>query len=168
MLKQTLQVHNGVNPRSTEKIEKQLGKDRTEIIFVYPTGSLRPETDKPEQSMDMIALFDVLGFEDKLKDIGLEKMHVNYQQIIHSVFVPSVAQEKLSMAKGMFGDELREGYMKLPIRYAYFSDTLVMWAPFHNAFVGTFLDRCSSLFCNALEMGIPLRGAVSVGKGIMH
>ena len=155
-------------PKGYRKNRKELGRDRRELIFVYPTGSLRPETDTPEPSVDMVALFDVLGFEAKLKDIGLEKMHVNYRQIIHSVFLPSVAQNKLSVAKGMFAGELREGYMKLRIRYAYFSDTLIMWTPFHNAFVGTFLDRCSSLLCNALAMGFPLRGAISVGKGIMH
>lgn len=155
---------------------KPLGPHRREVIFVYPTGALRPEADQPEASVQLIALFDIIGFESKFEQLiselgdklGLEKMHMNYQELIHKRFVPSVAVDKYSIAAGMFAGQLREGYLKLPIRYAYFSDTLLMWAPFHNAFVGTFLDRCSSLFCNALEAGLPLRGAISVGDVILH
>lgn len=68
----------------------------------------------------------------------------------------------------MLAGELREGYLRLPIRHAYFSDTFLMWAPFHNAFVGVFLDRCSNLFCNALDAGFPMRGAISVGEVVLH
>jgi hypothetical protein len=155
---------------------KPLGPYRREVIFVYPTGALRPEADQPETSIQLIALFDVIGFESKLEQLtselgskrGLERMHMNYQELIHKTFVPSVAANKYSIAEGMFAGDLRKGYLKLPINYAYFSDTLLMWAPFHNAFVGTFLDRCSSFFCNALKSGLPLRGAISVGDVILH
>ena len=68
----------------------------------------------------------------------------------------------------MLAGDLRDGYLKLPIRYAYFSDTLLIWTPLHNAFVGTFLDRCSSLICNALALDVPVRGAVAVGEVILH
>ncbi len=147
---------------------KPLGRHRREVIFVYPTGALRPEPDVPQASIQVVALFDLLGFEAKLKDVGLASMYAKYQEIIHRALMPSVAQDKYSVAAGMFAGELREGYLKLPIRYAYFSDTLLTWVPLHNAFVGTFLDRCSSLFCNALEMGFPLRGAISVGEVVFH
>jgi hypothetical protein len=95
-------------------------------------------------------------------------MYSKYQQLIHNTFVPSVGEDKLSLARGMFAGEMRTGYLKLPIRYAYFSDTVLMWTPFHNAFVGTFLDRCSAVFCNAILAGLPLRGAVSVGPLVLH
>jgi hypothetical protein len=116
----------------------------------------------------MVALFEVLGFEAKLHSLGLHEMHLKYQEIIHRAFLPSVAEDKFAIARGMFAGQWREGYLRLPIRFAYFSDTLLIWAPFHNAFVGTFLDRCSSLFCNALRIGFPLRGAISVGEVILH
>ena len=155
-------------PKDYNARRKPLDRRRREVIFVYPTGALRPEADQPEVSVQLVALFDLLGFETMLTRLGIERMYVKYQELIHDTFVPSVAPDKYSLAEGMFADELRQGHLKLPIRYAYFSDTLLIWAQFHNAFVGTFLDRCSSLFCNALEAGLPLRGAVSVGDVIFH
>ncbi|MBI5101390.1 MAG: hypothetical protein HZB33_06100, partial [Nitrospirae bacterium] len=155
-------------PKDYQSKRKPLNRRRREVIFVYPTGALQPEAEQPEISVQLVALFDVLGFESMLTLLGIERMYDKYQELIHKTFVPSVAQNKYSLARGMFAGQLREGFMKLPIRVAYFSDTLLIWAQFHNAFVGTFLDRCSSLFCNALDAGLPLRGAISVGEVIFH
>ncbi len=155
-------------PKDYQSKRKPLDRRRREVIFVYPTGALQPEAEQPEISVQLVALFDVLGFESMLTLLGIEKMYVKYQELIQETFVPSMAPDKYSLARGMFAGQLREGYLKLPIRFAYFSDTLLIWAQFHNAFVGTFLDRCSSLFCNALDAGLPLRGAISVGEVIFH
>ena len=155
-------------PKNYHAYRKPLGRDRFEFIHVYPTGTLQPEPDSPEVSVQLVALFDLLGFENKLKTLGLRNMYAKYQEIIHQTFVATVGEDKHSPAAGMFAGQLRQGYLQMPIRHAYFSDTLLMWAPLHNAFVGTFLDRCSSLFCNAIETGFPLRGAISVGEVVFH
>jgi hypothetical protein len=42
---------------------KPLGPHRREFIYVYPTGGLRPEPDEPELSIQLLALFDVLGLK---------------------------------------------------------------------------------------------------------
>ena len=54
---------------------KPLNANRRELIFVFPTGTLSPEPDKPVPSTQLVALFDVLGFEAKLREIGLEAMY---------------------------------------------------------------------------------------------
>ncbi len=155
-------------PRDYLSRRKPLGPRRYEFICVYPAGALRPEPNEPEISIQLVALFDVLGFESMITNTTLQELHRKYLALIHDTFVPSVAPDNYSRAVGMFAGALREGYLKLPIHYAYFSDSLLLWAPYHNAFVGTFLDRCSSLFCNALSSSIPLRGAISVGETILH
>lgn len=155
-------------PKDYARRHKPLDRYRRELVHVYPTGGLRPEPDEPEASPQLVALFDLLGFEAKLGDLGLANMHERYREMVRQTFLPAVAQGEFSLARGMLEGELREGYLQLPIRYAYFSDTFLMWAPLHNAFVGTFLDRCASLFCNALEVGFPMRGAISVGDVVLH
>lgn len=155
-------------PEGYSDLAKPLGQYRAELIFVYPTGALLPEPEQAEKCVVLIALLDLLGFEAKLNAIGLDAMYSQYAELIHKTLVLSVGEDKFSTAAGMFAGQLRRGYLRLPIRYAYFSDTILMWAPLHNAFVGTFLDRCSALFCNALDVSFPLRGAVSVGEAIMH
>lgn len=159
---------NWRSPPGYASKRKPLTDDRDEIIFVYPTGALSQEPELPEPSTQLVALFDVLGFEDQLKRIGLKAMHVKYRKIINHAFLGSIASDKFSRARGMMAGELRNGYLKLPIRYAYFSDTLLIWTTLHNAFIGTFLDRCSSLICSALTLDVPLRGAIAVGEVILH
>jgi hypothetical protein len=155
-------------PFDYHALRKPLGPTRRELIFVYPPNAEQQEPEEPTKQHLMVALFDVLGFESKLRAIGLDQMHARYNQLIHRALVPSAAEGKLSLAAGMLAGEFRQGYLRLPIRFAYFSDTILLWAPFHPAFIGTFLDRCSSLMCNALRSEFPLRGAVVVGNAILH
>ena len=155
-------------PRGYAKNRKELTADRRELVFVYPTGALSPESAGPLATTNLVALFDVLGFEMMLREVGLATMYRKYDAMIKRAFLAAVAEDRYSLARGMLAGELRDGYLKLPIRYAYFSDTLLIWTPLHNAFVGTFMDRCSSLICNALALDIPLRGAISVGEAILH
>lgn len=149
-------------------LRKPLGLERRELIFVYPDNMKRPDSEEPIKQHLMVALFDVLGFESKLRAIGLDEMQARYKRLIEEALVPSAAEGKLSLAAGMLAGELRQGYLRLPVQFAYFSDTILLWAPFHRAFTGTFLDRCSSLMCNALRSEFPLRGAISVGNAILH
>jgi len=149
-------------------VRKPLGDRRRELIFVSPPGAALEESEEVREERVLLALFDVLGFEARLKELGLTEMHRRYGALIEKALVPSVAEDKLSLAVGLLLGENRQGYLQLPIRWAYFSDTILFWTKLHNAFVGTFFDRCSSLMCNALHVGVPLRGAISVGDAILH
>jgi hypothetical protein len=57
--------------------------------------------------------------------------------------------------------------MWLPIQAAHFSDSLLLWVHYHPGHVEEFLARCSRVFCKALDLGIPLRGAVTVGDAVL-
>jgi hypothetical protein len=57
---------------------------------------------------------------------------------------------------------------QFPIRYAYFSDSLLLWIKKDASLFPEFLGRCGKVFCTALKLSMPLRGAITVGKQIMH
>jgi len=50
---------------------------------------------------------------------------------------------------------------------AYFSDSLLLWVPYHPSHVEQFLRRCSAVFCAALAEGLPIRGAISAGRAVL-
>jgi hypothetical protein len=56
----------------------------------------------------------------------------------------------------------------LPARYAYFSDTILLWVPLEQLCVAPFILRCLDLAREALNKGIPLHGASAIGKAVMH
>jgi hypothetical protein len=56
----------------------------------------------------------------------------------------------------------------LPVSHAHFSDTILLWVPLVQHFIDPFLARCADMVCEALKLGIPLRGAVAVGPAVMH
>lgn len=56
----------------------------------------------------------------------------------------------------------------LPVRHAHFSDTILLWVPLVQHFIAPFLARCADMVSEALQMGLPLRGAITAGKAVMH
>jgi hypothetical protein len=51
--------------------------------------------------------------------------------------------------------------------HAYFSDTILLWCPLVPAFAAIFVERCADMIGEALSMGIPLRGAVTLGDAVL-
>src|ERR1041385_4237987 len=117
----------------------------------------------------ILAMLDVLGFERKLRDIGLGEMHRLYDKLIKVAVSPHVAQNLGEGGLANVGTNLFSPMMFwLPVRFAYFSDTLLFWVPYRPNFVAPFLERCSSVFCEALQLGIPLRGSITAGTCVLH
>ena len=115
----------------------------------------------------MVGFFDVLGFSDRIKDDGPENVYQTYRTLIERV----VQKEALYCIGSMRcpGESLRVPTLfSVEVRYTYFSDTILLWLPLTPMFAGPFLRRCSDLVCEALRMGIPLRGTISLGEGFMH
>ncbi len=155
-------------PESYDKNRKLRSKTVREFIFVSPHGTFSNPSQEPQKEQVLLAFFDVLGFEERFTLHGLDAIYTLYTDLIHGTLIASAGQKKLSLAAGGFHGELREGYLTLPIQYSYFSDTILLWARFHNAYVGTFLDRCSGFFCEAFRFGVPLRVAISIGDAVLH
>lgn len=125
------------------------------------------EADVARKMPWMLGLFDVLGFSSRIKNDGVEKVYGDYQVLLQRV-LSKPAMSSLGLMRWP-GESVRvPALFSVEVRYTYFSDTILLWLPLHPMFAGPFLQRCADLICEALQMGIPLRGAIALGEGIMH
>ena len=113
----------------------------------------------------VVALFDVLGFEDRIGRCSLDEIHGQYKDLL------SIAASKGSHA---FFDARPTGdgsmvpfFGFIDIEQDYFSDTILMWSPFRPSMLKPFLHVCSSFMCETLRAELPIRGAIALGAGIM-
>jgi hypothetical protein len=122
----------------------------------------------------ILGLFDVLGFESQFVKIGLKEIARKYRQLIRAV---GRAADRPDVIVGLMPDELPiepepdEGMVgvliaRSEIYHAYFSDTILLWSPYYLQGVPNFLDACVNMFQESLEVGLPVRGAISIGDVI--
>jgi hypothetical protein len=122
------------------------------------------ELQKPAISRFMFAMFDVLGFSGWFESVGLKAVLDSYHLLIERVVIQS--NEK----GGLGAVQTQDGALFVitgPPGYAYFSDTIILWQPLVPGFVDDFVTRCSELICAALEIDIPLRGAITLGDAVL-
>jgi hypothetical protein len=55
------------------------------------------------------------------------------------------------------------GSMQNTTSHAYFSDTILLWQPLDRILAQPFVSRCADMVATALEMEMPLRGALALG-----
>ena len=145
----------------------------------------------------LVGLFDILGFEEKFKAIGLSKMFGNYEALIDGVNYRQKQIERVF--GGMAFDEApywtieKDVFIFSKTHGAYASDSLLLWAnrtwpeardikaedfekllsepstgwKYHAIPCDNFLDVCNELICDSLEVGLPLRAALSMGPAIL-
>jgi len=113
----------------------------------------------------VIALFDVVGFEDRVRRFSLEEIHAQYRELL------TIASSKGSHT---FFDARPAGdgtevpfFGFIEIEQDYFSDTILLWTKFSSATFNPFLHVCSAFVCEALHAKLPLRGAICLGSAIM-
>lgn len=139
------------------------------VALALPSKIPVDEPNDPEPAPYLLALFDVLGFSKKLEKLGLTRMHELYRSLIDVALEPYVAKGQWTrMLVRLSANLYSPGIFWLPIRYAYFSDSILLWVPYQPEFVGPFLDRALNMFCEALRLELPLRGAVAAGMTILH
>ena len=124
------------------------------------------EPDTATKRPVVVALFDVLGFSKRLETFGLEAVVSTYQQLIDSAVLKD-ADRCLGLKDDGTGRRFVVAFA-LPVRYAYFSDTILLWVPLEQLFAAPFVSRCANLVCEALRLGVPLRGAIALGEAVMH
>lgn len=111
-----------------------------------------------------LALFDVLGFSDLHKKLGTEKLYLIYEELIDKAII-----EKTKEGVKFLG-ATREGLFvvgNLEVRFVYFSDTILLWTPFEEVSFPFFVTICSELMIDAIDIGLSLRGAITIGDAIM-
>lgn len=144
-----------------------------------------------------VALFDVLGFEERLNNFGLSEMLVRYESLIDVVNYRKEQRQHVFDTLG-FSEApywTSEGDVSIfsEIYGAYASDSILLWAnrtwpeartansdvlqisasnpadgwKFHPIPCDNFLDVCNDLMCRGLEVGLPLRGAIAIGDAVL-
>lgn len=126
------------------------------------TENAGPE--KPEISRYAFAMFDVLGFSAWVQSTELSEILDSYHCLIERAVLRPNEKGSLSAVLTAEGAQLAVG--RAP-EFAYFSDTILLWCPLMPAAVGDFVERCNDLICEALEMNIPLRGAITLGDAVL-
>lgn len=124
------------------------------------------EPDVPETRRYLLAVFDVLGFSALLKNRGLSEITALYSRLI----TEAVTKDAMRTYTIVRFSETEEGSVLgvLPVRHAHFSDTIFLWVPLVQHFIAPFIARCADMVCEALKLGLPLRGALAVSPAVMH
>src|SRR5690606_11984562 len=111
-----------------------------------------------EKSQDtLICLLDVLGFENIFNINGIDYIKKKYENLL------SIAdKQRIEVAILQ-----KYGYAVLThpkINSAYFSDSIFFWCEY-NEYSSEVMFKCMmDLLCNSIEIELPLRGSLSVGK----
>jgi len=131
-----------------------------------PKHSINTDPEEPTEMGYMIGLFDVLGFSDLCK-LGTIKLLAVYQELIDKV-VAKKDEDFRCFTLMKIGDVKVPALGSLPVRYVYFSDTILLWAPLVEYLVEPFAARCSDMIIEGLNLGIPFRGSITIGGAIMN
>jgi hypothetical protein len=146
---------------------------------------------------NFVALFDILGFEQRLARFGLAEMLARYEDLIDSVNYRKEHAERVFGNMGMAEAPhwLPDGdvFLFTKTHGAYASDSILLWADrtwpdarniseedslrlatntadgwmHHPIPCDNFLDVCNDLMCRGLEVGLPLRGAIAIGEAAL-
>lgn len=165
---------------NTAKALRSVRSDSTEIRceaigFVHPDLSreenedsplISEEPDLPESRQYMVGVFDVLGFSARLELLGLKHLTALYDKLISEAVMKDVL--RTFGAIRLNDREVAGTLFALPVRHTHFSDTIILWVPLVQHFIAPFMARCADLVCEALKLGLPLRGALSAGRAVLH
>lgn len=119
---------------------------------------------KPAISRYAFAMFDVLGFSEWVKSTELQVILDTYHNLIERAVLKPNEKGSQSVVQTPEGALFAVGG---PPHFAYFSDTILLWCPLVPPAVGDFVERCRDLMYEALEMGIALRGAITLGDAVL-
>lgn len=114
-------------------------------------------TDNPK----VVCLLDVLGFESILEDLGLTELEKKYDDLVAYVQQQTGGVDIQSTPDG----HVAVGWLQLGNAYA--SDSLLFWTDYNPMSLPSFTDLVSEAICRSIEIGLPLRGTVSVGEAIL-
>jgi hypothetical protein len=143
----------------------------------------------------IVALFDILGFEFRLKRYGLDEILNRYQKIVDLIQKNDkknkILFEKLKITGPLL---IKDGPPAVfyDIKAIYSSDSILIWSNLawemaqtqsietlkknenHPAFgylsksipLQPFLTMCAEIICSSIEIDMPLRGAIAMGDAV--
>lgn len=118
----------------------------------------------------MLCFFDILGTKRMLAEQRLDEVRARYEKLTavavrEHVGADTTWEGAMSTVDG--GRTLSAALYYLPMEYAYFSDSILLWCPLVREYVSAFLSRCLEVFCESLALGMPLRGAITWGEAVL-
>jgi hypothetical protein len=104
----------------------------------------------------MIAVLDVLGFSDIIRERDLNTVLGAYNNLIalkrYSSEIPVLSSS---------------GIIREQISNTIFSDTILLWVPDDDGLIYSFTIACAKLICEAFDQKWYLRGAIAFGPAVM-
>lgn len=124
------------------------------------------ESSEQNKTLIMVGLFDVLGFSKRLETEGLENTVSLYNDLISTTVKKEAGwcSRFVNDGTGKYFPAL----IDLNIRYAYFSDTILLWHTLEKLYAAPFISYCATFVCEALALDVPVRGAIALGEAVMH
>lgn len=133
---------------------------------LYRPSQIEPEPETLEERVYVVGLFDVLGFSALVAEKGATALLGTYQNLINKAISNTsyTGFGRIKVGQNKYG----LGGFYAPVSYTYFSDTILLWTMARFTHLSPFLAKCADLICEALAIGMPLRGSVCLGKAIMN
>lgn len=109
----------------------------------------------------LFCFLDVLGFSNLVKTQSLESIYAKYRVLIEA----AKQQEHSGL---VFSSWAGTPYFAVEtLEAAYFSDTLFFWCPYHVRHLQSLALSMKEVLCRSIEIGLPLRGAISAGEAVL-
>jgi hypothetical protein len=138
------------------------------------------QRDQGASTLSVLFFFDVLGFSQRVSELGLEKIYSEYTRLLELVVQRNGPDAMAGYAPADFDGSFERYFSgrNHTTRWApvaklghvgacHFSDTILIWCPYDPLAAGVAVDMAIDFFCRCLHAGIPLRGAASIGDLIM-
>lgn len=94
-------------------------------------------------------------------ELGLEIIESKYKELIEIVEKQNIG---VAVLQGPGGHPV---VCSPNIKSAYFSDTIIFWCKYDVYRMEVFFNSMKELVCKSIEIGLPLRGSISVGRAII-
>lgn len=144
------------------------------------SGNLMTQHDQSASTLSILFFFDVLGFSERVSELGLETIYAEYTRLLSLVEKRNGPAAMAGYAPADFTGDLDKYFANrdMEIKWApiatvgdlgtyCFSDTILLWCSYRPLAAGLAIDVAIDFFCQCLHAGIPLRGAASIGELIM-
>lgn len=121
----------------------------------------------------IVALLDVLGFEQRLRTDGIRRLLQSYRElerIVRHQEGGRLVIDSIPLGPpGNHGELVCAPCMySLDVGQALFSDTIVLWALYDSMRLKVFCETLQEFVCQVVSLGVPVRGGLSVGEALME
>lgn len=120
----------------------------------------------------ILAYFDVLGSKEKLYQLGLKQYLLIYEKlrqiivkgrgrlVLDATVNPHLNKDgSITAGTAMYSFDAD---------HTFFSDSIVFWIKHDVIRFKDFSQLCAEFFCEILNLGIPMRGGISIGEAYMN